>query len=79
MEKERNSHEKSKNIPSTAYGNKATHIRRNDKGHKKCRKMFNETGDGADCNVCSWKDVEVGDMTLCGEDMLKAIEERLRR
>ena len=46
---------------------------------KKCRKMFNETGNGADCNVCSWKDVEVGGMTLCGEDMLKAIEERLRR
>ncbi len=44
---------------------------------KKCRKMINETRDGADCNVCSWKDVEVGDMILCGEDMLKAIEAKL--
>lgn len=46
---------------------------------KKCRKAINETGNGADCNSCSWGDVELGDMTLCGEDMLKAIETKLER
>lgn len=38
---------------------------------------MNETGNGADCNSCSWGDVELGDMTLCGEDILKAIETKL--
>lgn len=46
---------------------------------KRCRKTMDETGNGADCNMCSWKDVDLQgkELTLCGEDMLKAIEEKL--
>lgn len=44
---------------------------------KKCRKAINETGNGADCNSCSWGDIDLDGMALCGEDTMKAIETKL--
>ncbi len=46
---------------------------------KRCRKVMDETGNGADCSTCSWKDVDLQreEITLCTEDMLKAIKEKL--
>ena len=40
---------------------------------------MDETGNGADCSTCSWKTVDLQreEITLCTEDMLKAIEEKL--
>ena len=46
---------------------------------KRCRKVMDETGNGADCSICSWKDIDLQrkEITLCTEDMLKAIKEKL--
>ena len=46
---------------------------------KRCRKVMDETGNSAVCSTCSWKDVDLQreEITLCTEDMLKAIEEKL--
>lgn len=46
---------------------------------KRYRKAMDETGNGADCSTCSWRDVdlEAKPLDLCGEDMLKAIEGKL--
>lgn len=46
---------------------------------KRCRKAMDETGNGADCRICSWKDIDLQrkEITLCTEDMLKAIKEKL--
>lgn len=44
---------------------------------KKCRKAINETGNGANCNSCSWGDIDLDGMALCGEDTMKAIETKL--
>lgn len=46
---------------------------------KRCRKTMEETGNGADCSTCSWRDVDLQkkEITLCAEDMLKAIEKKL--
>lgn len=40
---------------------------------------MDETGNGVDCNTCSWKDVDLQreEITLCTEDMLKAIKKKL--
>ena len=45
---------------------------------KKCRKAINETGNGADCNSCSWGDIDLDGMALCDENMMKVIETKLK-
>lgn len=36
-----------------------------EKDYQECRRMAQSGGDGKDCNVCSWRPVEIGDTGLC--------------
>lgn len=45
---------------------------------EKCRKSMEETGNGADCDQCSWNDVDLDGLTLCGDDVMDAVRAHLR-